>query len=387
MVSFLNDIGGETIKKTIPLFLANVLNVPSNIIGFVEGITDATPPLFQPFVGYISDRIGKRKPFVLGSQLLRTAMFFLFFATSWVQVLMVRFLDRSAKGINTSPRDALIAASTEGNTVGRSFGLSRALDNAGAVVGLLFASLITFFLATSQISLTRMSFQYIVLLAIIPQLIAFLLIFLYVRDVPVHHPAKKEEQPIPLGKNIKFVGFLIVSLLFTLGNSSDAFMILRAQGLGMSIPAIFLLFALMSLIASVINIPAGAASDRLGRKKLLTFGWLVYGFTYIGFAKATSMWWVVPLFLTNGVYYGLTEGAAKALISDVVISKWRGTAFGIYNVITGLTLFPASVIAGLLWQTYSPSVAFLFGAVLSLVAVIGLHLVLPNVAISSNSSL
>lgn len=381
-VSFLNDIGGETIKRTIPLFLVNVLGVSTSIVGLVEGITDATPHLFQPFVGYLSDRIGKRKPFVLGSQLLRTAMVFLFFATSWIQVLIVRFLDRSAKGINTAPRDALIAASTQGNTVGKSFGLSRALDNAGAVVGLILAGLITLFLSTNQFHLTRNAFQLIVLLAIIPQLIAFFLILLYVRDVPVQHLPKEEAEPLALRQNRKFIGFLIVSFLFTLGNSSDAFMILRSQGLGMSIPAIFFLIAAMSLTSSVINIPAGSASDRLGRKKLLTLGWLVYGLTYIGFAKATSVWLIILLFLANGLYYGLTEGAAKALVSDLVIGKWRGTAFGIYNVVTGLTLFPASLIAGVLWQAYSPSIAFLFGACMSLIAVFLLQLILPKTAVS-----
>lgn len=381
VVSFLNDIGGETIKRTIPLFLTNVLLAPTSIVGLVEGIGEATPQLLQPIAGYLSDRLGKRKPFVLAAQFIRTAMIFLFFASSWIQVLLIRFLDRGAKGINAAPRDALVAASTEDKQRGKSFGLNRALDNAGAVVGLFLAGFITLSLAAGGAMLTRGAFQRIVLLAIIPQIIGFILIFLYVHDINAR-PKEIATLGFELKKHGRFIAFLLISFLFTLGNSSDAFIILRAQGVGMSIPAIFFLLGAMSLVASLTNVPAGAASDRLGRRKLLTFGWLLYALLYLGFSAVKSVGVIIPLFLAYGLYYGLTEGAAKALVADLVPNEWRGTAFGIYNVSVGLTLIPSSLIAGILWQTFSPSSAFLFGAIMSLIAVISLQLILPKPVIS-----
>ncbi len=370
LVSFLNDIGGETIKKAIPLFLTNVLGVKPVIVGLVEGVADATPQLFQPISGYLSDKIRRRKPLVVVGQVLRSFMMLLFWATTWPQILILRFLDRSGKGVATPARDALVAASSDKAHVGRSFGLTRMFDNGGAFVGLLLASFILLFANSGVGLLTVTNFRSIVLLAVIPLIINVFLLTFFIKDT------KAPNQPVSLvGRNAlgsKYYLFLFFSFLFTLGNSSDAFLILKAQLSGLAIWQIFLLLAGYSLVSSVSGLPLSSLSDRLGRKKLLIAGWVVYGITYVSFGLTQSAYIVVMLFLFYGLYYGFTEGSAKALISDVVPETRRATAYGVYNMVTGLTLFLASLFAGFLWQTFGPQATFYFGSITSLIAALGL---------------
>jgi len=369
-VSFLNDVGGETIKRTIPLFLTNVLGVKTGIVGIIEGVGEATPQIFQLISGNLSDRLKKRKGLILFGQALRSLMVFLFWAGSWPIVLILRFLDRSGKGITGAPRDALISLSSEDGKKGRSFGLNRTMDNAGAVFGLLAAALIIHFAQKGQMTLEVATFQKIVLLAVIPLFLALIFIFLFVADKDEETVYNKLEFNKKLGK--KFYKFLGLSFLFTLGNSSDGFLILRAQNLGTSLAIIFLFLAILNLSASVVSLPAGNLSDQLGRKKLLLGGWFLYALIYLGFGVASSFWSVFVLFLLYGFYYGATEGVAKALVADVVPKDRQGTAFGIYNMVVGLTLFPASVLAGYLWQYFSPAATFYFGALMSFLAFLGL---------------
>lgn len=368
-VSFLNDVGGQTIKYAIPLFLTNALGVKTSIVGLIEGIGESTPTLLQPLSGYLSDKVQKRKPFIFAGQIARSSLIFLYFASSWWLILLIRFFDRTGKGIQAAPRDALLSTSTDAKNQGRSFGLSRALDNAGALVGLSLAGLITIFIGQGVFSMDKPTFQSISLLAIIPAIISTLLILFFVSDVK----STTKKTVLNLSENFgkRFYLFLAIMFIFTLGNSSDAFLILKAQRVGMSIPLIFFLLAAFSLTASLINIPAGIISDRIGRKKTLVAGWLIYALVYFGFAQASSTTTVITLFLFYGVYYGLTEGVAKAYVADIVPQNKKGTAFGFYNLVIGGTLLPASLIAGFLWQAFSPSISFYFGGVLALVATIG----------------
>lgn len=370
VVSFLNDIGGETIKRAIPLYLSNILGVKTTIIGLIEGVAEATPQLLQPVSGYLSDRMHRRKPLVVVGQILRSTMLVLFWATTWPQVLLLRFLDRSGKGIGNAPRDALVADSTSGNHEGRSFGLNRAMDDAGSVVGMIIASI----LVGSAIILTRVTFQRIVLLAVIPLIVSLMLLLFFLRDIP---DGRKEEKLVfhdAFGK--KFYHFLSLSFLFTLGNSSDAFLILKAQTLGFSLSQIFLLLAALNLTASLTGYPLANLSDKVGRKRLLVVGWFVYAFVYFIFGRTFDQVLLIGAVLFYGLYYGLTQGAAKALVADVVPAARRGTAYGIYNMVVGITLFPASLIAGYLWQTFAPATAFYFGSTMALVSAIGLLLLL-----------
>jgi len=374
LASFFNDIGGETIKRAIPLYLANILGIKASIIGLIEGIADATPQLFQPLSGWLSDYFQKRKPLVVFGQILRSVMMLLFWATSWPHVLLLRFLDRSGKGITNAPRDALIAASSSARHLGRSFGLNRAADNAGAVVGMVIAGFLALSAQRTATHLNRFIFQRIVLLAVIPLIISLTIISLFLKDVPGRLRGQKINWRQALGK--KFYLFLLLSFLFTLGNSSDAFLVLKAQLVGLSLWQIFWLLAAYSLISALSGLPLSTLSDKLGRKKLLVAGWLLYAAVYFLFAHAGSMTSVVVIFLFYGLYYGLTEGAAKALVADITDRDHRGTAYGIYNLVVGGTLLPASLIAGFLWQTIAPAAAFYFGSSLALAAALGLLILL-----------
>lgn len=373
LVSFFNDIGGETIKKTIPLYLSNVLHVPTTIIGLIEGVADATPQLFQPVSGYLSDLSDRRKPWVVAGQVLRSSMVFLYWATSWPAILVIRFLDRSGKGIAQSPRDALIAGSADEGHIGRAFGLNRMFDNGGAVVGLLLASLILLFTQKGAL-LTHMAFQWIVLLAVIPLLANVAIVRFLITDVSKNVKGPAVTFHNKLGR--KFYVFLFILFVFTLGNSSDAFISLKAQSTGIPVWQIFLLIAGYSLVSSVTAIPLSSLSDRKGRKMLLVLGCSLFAVIYYLFGSTTNAVTMSVLMLTYGLYYGLTEGSARAYISDIVPVERRGTAYGLFNMVSGTTLLIASLLAGYLWQTVSPSAPFYFGSMTAALAALGLILFL-----------
>lgn len=370
LISFFNDVGGETIKRAIPLYLANILGVKTSIIGLIEGIAEATPHVFQPVSGYVSDYVHKRKPIIVAGQILRSTMLLLFWAVTWPQVLLLRFLDRSGKGIGNAPRDALIASSTATNHEGRSFGLSRAMDDAGSVVGMLAASL----LVGSAVILTQGAFQRIVLLAVVPLFVSLLLLVFFVRDMP--DGQSKEKLVLHDAFPKKYYVFLALSFLFTLGNSSDAFLVLKAQLVGFPLYQIFLLLGLLNLIASISGLPFSTLSDRIGRKRILVSGWMVYAAVYTILAKTTAPLSLLTAVILYGMYYGMTQGAAKALVADVVPAGRRGTAYGIYNMVVGVTLLPASLVAGYLWQTFAPATAFYFGSAMAGISAVGLLVLL-----------
>ncbi|MCO6452697.1 MAG: MFS transporter [Caldilineales bacterium] len=377
LVSFLRDVASEMLVHLLPLFLANVLGVRISIVGIIEGIAETTSSLVKIYSGWLSDRLGKRKGLtVAGYSLSTLAMPLLLVAQSWPVVLLYRFLDRVGKGIRTAPRDALIADSVRPEQRGASFGLHRAADSGGAFVGLLLAMLIVWRLQAGQVQLAAETFRIVVLWSLIPATLAVVVLVLWVKDIVRPHNATLPSFSLT-GLNPTFNRFLLVLILFTLGNSSDAFLVLRAQSAGASVLMILGMIAVFNLVYTLLAGPAGALSDRMDRRRVITVGWLIYTLVYLGFAVAKITWQYWLLYALYGMYYALTEGVAKAYVADLVPQpERRGSAFGLYNGVIGLTLLPASVLAGVLWQGIGvwsglgPAAPFLFGGLLSLIAVL-----------------
>ncbi len=373
--SFLTDISSEMIANLMPLFLSNVLGVGTALIGLIDGLAETTASLMKLYSGALSDKLGKRKWLaVAGYSLSTLAKPFLYFATSWGWVLGVRFADRMGKGIRTAPRDALLAGSIDEKQRGLAFGLHRAGDTAGALIGLGIAALVIYFSQESATLLTRATFQTIVLVSFIPALLAVVLLALLARDVQV---AKKTSLPTfsLAGFDGRFKLFLLASVLFTLGNSSDAFIILRGQERGLSLLQIIGMLLTFNAVYSLLSSPLGALSDKIGRRKLIFGGWLFYALVYLGFSLAQTGAQVWALFGLYGLFYALTEGNAKAFVADLVPDEMRGRAYGLYHASLALTALPASLIAGLLWQGlgnwpgFGPAAPFLFGSLMALAAV------------------
>ena len=387
--SFLTDISSEMLVHLLPLFLANILGVRFSVVGLIEGVAETTASLLKVFSGWLSDRLGDRKWLtVAGYSLSTIAKPFLYFATTWGAVLAVRFTDRVGKGIRTAPRDALVADSIDEKRRGLAFGLHRAGDTAGAMIGLIIALAVVYALQGSDIELSRPTFQTIVLISIPPAVLAVVVLAIGAKNVPVD--SQRERPRLSLaGFDIRFKRFLLVIVLFTLGNSSDAFLVLRAQNLGLSVAAVMGVLVIFNLVYALISTPAGALSDRIGRRKVIVGGWLAYAAIYLGFGLAGAAWQIWALFALYGIYYGMAEGAGKALVADLVPPAQRGTAYGIYNAAIGLAAFPASLIAGLLWEGvgrwagFGPSALFLFGAAISLVAVVLLIRWLPATTVQT----
>jgi MFS family permease len=372
--SFLTDISSEMIFNLVPLFLANVLKTGTAVIGLIDGLAETTASLMKIYSGVLSDRMGARKWLMVAGYALSTiSKPFLYFADVWGWVLAVRISDRLGKGIRTAPRDALVADSINEEQRGLAFGLHRAGDTAGAFIGVLIAAGIVWMTERGAADLTRRTFQIAVLASILPAAFAVLVLALGARDTGVR--SKSSVPALSLrGMNRRFRFFMLVLVLFTLGNSSDSFIILLGQNRGLSVLHILLMLTTFNLLYSTMAGPLGAISDKLGRRRLIIGGWTAYGLVYLGFALSKTGWQVWVLFGLYGLYYAATEGAAKALIADLVAPDQRGKAYGIYNAAIGLTAFPASLIAGLLWQGafgwngFGPSAPFLFGAGLALLA-------------------
>ena len=383
VVSFLTDVSSDMLFGPLfPLFLANVLRAGIPVIGLITGITEGAESILKIFSGWLSDRVRKRKLFtLLGYGLSTLAKPFMYLTTAWGQVLGVRFTDRVGKGIRTSPRDALVADSASAEERGRSFGFHRAMDTAGAVVGLGIAAAIIFLLQRGEMELSRNTYQLLVIAAVIPAVLAVLILGFFVREprreAPLQQVGRGGSRTAPTpgvkkGFDPQFKLFLGIMFLFTLGNSSDAFLSLRAQNLGHSTLYIVLMFILFNAVYAISSFPAGVLSDRLGRKKLIALGWLIYSLAYLGFALASTSWQVWLLFAFYGLYYGITEGVARAFVADMVVAERRGTAYGLYHSIVGFGLLAASLIAGWLWEEINPSAPFFLGAGLSALAMVAL---------------
>jgi MFS family permease len=375
VTSFLTDISSEMLVYLVPLFLSNVLGVRTVVIGLIDGVAETTASLVKIYSGALSDKLGKRKWLaVLGYGLSAIAKPFLYFANTWGWVFGVRFSDRVGKGIRTAPRDALVAASTDEKNRGLAFGLHRAGDTAGAFLGIAIAALIIWLTQTNDALLSVKTFRIAVLASIVPAVLAVIVLALGAKDLTVTGKGSDPKQTDAGAISPRFKAFLAIMVLFTLGNSSDSFIVLRAQERGLSVLQTMGMLMTFTAIYTIFSGPLGALSDKVGRRKLMIGGWLAYGLVYLGFALAGTGWQIWMLFGFYGLYYAATEGTAKAFVADLVPDSQRGTAYGLFNAAIGLTALPASVIAGLLWQGvgtwtgFGASAPFLFGACLSLMA-------------------
>jgi MFS family permease len=378
VTSFLTDVSSEMILNLVPLFLANVLGVSTAVIGLIDGIAETTASVLKGYSGWLSDRLGGRKWLaVAGYGLSAIAKPFLYLAGSWGSVLAVRFADRAGKGIRTSPRDALIADSIDEHHRGISFGLHRAGDTAGAMLGLIVALGVILLTQAQALDLSRRTFQLLVLIGIVPGLLAVLVLAVGARDIKTDQGRDRPKLELRFRDlNADFKFFLLVVAIFTLGNSSDSFLILRAQERGLTVAGVLGMLITFNLVYAALSGPLGALSDRVGRQRLIIGGWLVYSLLYLGFAVSSQAWHIWALYALYGVYYAAVEGTAKAMVADLIPSEQRGTAYGFYNSTVGLMALPASLLAGILWQGvgswggFGPSAPFLVGAGLALTAVL-----------------
>jgi len=382
VVSFLTDVSSELIFTLLPLFLSNVLQTGTVIIGFIEGVAESTASILKVLSGWFSDKSGNRKGLsFIGYALSTLAKPFMLIAGTWGPVMGIRFADRFGKGIRTAPRDALLADSSSESERGKAYGFHRAMDTSGAALGLVAAAAVVFLLQREVVNLQVDTYRWLVILGIIPAFIA-LFFFLFIREPPrqqacqVATCCKPGENTAPAASapalNNKFKIFLCIVFLFTLGNSSDAFLILRAQDLGNNVFYIILMMILFNAVYALFSVPAGMLSDKIGRRRVILLGWSVYALVYLGFAVLDQPWTVWLLWALYGLYYGLAEGVARALVCDLVPEDRRGTAFGMYHGVVGITLLPASLIAGWLWQSVNPAAPFYFGAIMAGLAVIGI---------------
>ncbi|HEX9008272.1 MAG TPA: MFS transporter [Patescibacteria group bacterium] len=360
LVSFLNDVSTEMINPVLPIFITTVLGAPASVVGLIEGIADATSNFLMALTGIASDKIKKRKPFVISGYGLSTISKIIYsMSYSWPMVLVGRVTNRAGKGVRTTARDALIVEATEKEDRGKSFGLHRMMDNAGAIFGPM--------LSIGVLGLLNNNYRLMFFWAFIPSALAMLLlVFLKERkknpgeDEDIHFDWKKT--------NSSFRIFLFISLIFALASSSYAFLILRAQNLGMSVSLTILAYILFNLSTSLTALPAGLLADKIGPKKIIFSGYLLFALVYFAFGVAKSDWVVWVLFPAYGVYLGMTEGIGKAYISRLIPHEVAASGFGIYQTLLGFTTFFSSFIAGLIWTKFGPSYPFFLSSILALIA-------------------
>ena len=368
-VSFLTDVSSEMIYPLLPVFLTAVLGANASFIGAIEGAAETTAALLKLASGWWSDRVRKRKPLVvIGYGIASIARPLVAIAQTATQVLFIRVSDRVGKGIRNAPRDALISESVNPSIRGRAFGFHRAMDNAGGILG----PLIAFAVLTWHFAAIRTVFW----LAVIPAALSLVVLVAFVRDVP-----RPVSAPVTGGPDLTQP--LGVIFLFTLGNSTDAFLLLRASQLGVPVALAPILWAALHVVKSASNIPGGTLSDRIGRRPTLIAGWLLYAAVYFGFARATAMWEAWALFGLYGIFFGLTEGSERALVADMVTPDRRGTAFGWYNLAIGLGALPASLLFGYVWDHAGAPAAFVMGASLALAAAVGMMVVVPRARVAA----
>jgi MFS family permease len=385
LTSFLTDVSSEMLQNVLPLFLANVLGVRTWTVGVVEGLAESTASVLKLYSGWLSDRLRARKWLAVGGYGISAAAKPLYLlAVSWPVVAAIRWADRVGKGVRTAPRDALLADSVHGSRRGLAFGVHRAADTAGAVLGLLATLAIVNATQGDAVLLEGATFHRLVLWSLVPAFLAVLILAAGAKDVPI--PEDEARGPRltfrALGKG--FGAFVAASAVFQLGNSSDAFLILRAQERGLGVTDLLWMLVAFNVVYTVVSAPAGSLADRIPRKWVVLMAWCVYAAVYLGFAMARTGTHVVVLFALYGIYQGMVAGAAKALVTDLVAPNLRGTAFGTYHAVIGLMSLPASLLAGLLWQGFGawsgfgPAAPFLFGAALSGVAAVLLLTTVPS---------
>jgi MFS family permease len=369
-VSLLNDISSEALTRMVPLYTASVLQAPMSAIGLIEGLADSTSTLLKPYFGRLSDRLGRRKEFVLwGYAFSALARPFLAIAAGWSEVAFLRFCDRLGKGVRTAPRDALLADSTVqgGGGHGRSFGINRAMDTAGALISVTGFALWLHFHGDTEINAAN--WRVLCLGLSIPGILALAVVAFGVKEPKPVVQSLRKSKPTPLPLQLK--RYLMVIGVFAFANSSDAFILLRAKELGYSTLGILGLVALTSVVAASAAIPASAWSDRVGRRNVLALGWTIYAGCYalLGTGLVASHAWLVPVVLSvYGLFYGFTESVERAWIADLAPSRDRGRAFGIFGLIAGAVALPASVVFGWAWERWGSTVPFLASAAVAMFA-------------------
>ena len=364
LVSFFTDISTEMIVPVRILFLVGVLGTPLPVAGLIEGVAETASSLLKIASGQLSDRVDSRKPMILaGYSIANLAKPLLALVATWPQALGLIVVDRVGKGIRTSPRDALMADSTPAAYRGKAFGFHRSMDTLGAAVGPLLTAAIL--LVTSN------NLRAVFAWTIVPGLLSILLIVLFVRELPRAQAARRAEvaagprrswRERMRGLGAPFWLFTAVATVFALGNSSDAFIFLRTEGLEQSVAAVPLVYFGYNVVYAVLSTPLGALSDRWGRLPVLLTGYIAFAVVYMGWAAATQGWQAWVLFLLYGIYAAATEGIAKALVVDLTPGAERGTALGWYNGMIGFAALPANLIGGWLWSVYGPGATFVFGA-------------------------
>ncbi|MCS7208464.1 MAG: MFS transporter [Fimbriimonadales bacterium] len=367
VVSLLNDTSSEMVFPLLPLFLRG-LGAPPALIGLMEGVAETTASLLKLFSGWLADRLGKHRLLAFwGYALAALTRPLLAFATTPLQVLGLRFADRFGKGLRTAPRDTLIALATAPENRGLAFGFHRAMDNLGAAIGPALASLILLFAPEN--------YRLVFLIAAVPALASLGVFWWGVRDAPALSRSEARH-PLAGARGLlkgRFGWYLGCVLLFTLANSSDAFLLMRAQDVGIPVVLAPLLWMALNLLRSAFGVYGGWLADRYGRLRVLRWGWLCYALVYAGFGWAHAPWQIVGLFALYAVFYALTEGAERALVAELAPTERSGQAYGLFHFVVGIAALPASVLFGTLWQLYSAPVAFTTSALLALLAALGLR--------------
>ncbi|MFH1189646.1 MAG: MFS transporter [Candidatus Omnitrophota bacterium] len=362
VTSLLTDISSEMLYPIIPIFLTSVLGAPMSILGLIEGAAEAVASILKAFSGYISDFFERRKPFVVGGYFLSAIGKLLFFlAYSWPLIFLARLVDRIGKGVRTSPRDAMISDSCDAAYRGKAFGFHRAMDTVGACIGPLLA----FWLLYGFKDNLRSVF----LIALVPAIIGVGILIVWLKETGVRSAGSRVSLKIKAGKfSPVFWKFILISTIFSIGNSSDAFLIMRAKDIGLTTGIVILAYVVYNISYSVFSFPAGIISDKLSRKTVIVAGYLVFAFVYFGFSAYATKATIWPLFFIYGFYIAMTDGVSKAYVTDVVDKEAVGTAMGLYHCITGFAAFFASLVAGLLWTHVAPGAPFVYGAVLAIIS-------------------
>lgn len=371
--SFFADVSTEMLSPVLPIFLTQVLFAPVGIVGIVEGIAEATQNIIQGFSGRLADKIRSNKKVALfGYSLAALAKPIMGLAVSWEQVLLGRSLDRLGSGSRSAPRDALIASSVGERFKGKAFGLEGIGDNFGAVIGPLIALLLLYYF--------HVPLRWIFYLALIPGMLA-LIMMLRVTEIP-----SKLTSPLPKfiikGLPKEYWKYLFSIGLFGLGNSSNAFLILRAKNIGVSTELTIFIYAAFNLIAALSSYPAGSLSDKYGRRNILIFALIIFALAYFGFATSHSSLLIALLFAFYGIYQGIFRAVGKAMATDFIPQDIRSTGIGIYSTVIGLTSLVASIVAGQLWDKFNPSVAFFYGFTFAVLGAIALLLTTQNKRVS-----
>ena len=373
LVSFFADLSSEMVYPLIPIYLTSVLGATPTLVGVIEGIAESLASLLKVFSGYISDKYNKKKPIAFfGYATGLVYKIALIFAGSWYGILFARIIDRLGKGIRTAPRDVMVSESADENATGKTFGIHKALDMAGSAIGILLAFVLFKSIGSD-------SYKTIFIVSIIPMVLA-LSMFGFIKENKEYKAVAKRE---PFWKNVRKLDgrlklYLLVAFVFTLGNSSNTFLLLKASNIGFSNTNTILLYFIYNLVASVFAIPFGKKSDSIGRKKILVLGYIVFAFVYFNFAFATNKVMIVLAFIIYGLYTAMVAGVEKAFISEIAPKDLKGTMLGLHSTLVGIALFPASVIAGLLWDYVGGFAPFVFGATLSLISALILQIGLKN---------